>query len=54
MPTKTRQPQAPKARYAPEHLRFVQELRRSNAARPHRTRPPRVTARRLALREQEG
>jgi len=54
MSTKIRRTQTPKPRYSADHLRFVQELRQSNAARPHRTRPARVTARRLALREQEG
>lgn len=54
MPTKVRRPQAPKPRYSAEHLQFVQDLRRGNAARPHRTRAPRPTERRRALLEQEG
>jgi hypothetical protein len=54
MPTKIRRPQQPKPRYSAEHLRFVQELRRSNATRPATRRKPRPTERRRALREQEA
>lgn len=50
MPTRSRPPAPP--RRTPEHQQHVLALRRSNAARPHGTRRPRATTRRIALRDQ--
>lgn len=54
MPTKTRRPQAPKPRYAAEHLRHAQELHHHSPAVRPLNRPARPTERRRALLEQEA